>query len=300
MKTPFLHLLFAVSLHAEITVEQSRVPLEVLPSEPSQAKIVLLAGSPSNRPGQHEYFAGCAILRELLSSVPGVAPVMVANGWPETPAVFEGARAVLFYMDGGSKLPFLDPARRDAVQTLADAGAGFVVLHQAVDCPAELAASFSAWFGAVFQPDIGCRGHWDVGFASVPSHPVTRGLEPFELQKDGWLYNLHFAQTGVTPLLAAQMPDASRKTRDARSHIGRAETVAWAYERPNGGRSVGFTGCDLHGNWGIPAQRRLLLNALLWTAKLPVPATGADVSAPVDLRKNLDRKIVVPKAKVTP
>jgi hypothetical protein len=44
----------------------------------------------------------------------------------------------------------------------------------------------------------------------------------------------------------------------------------------------------------------LLLNALLWTAKLPVPATGADFSAPVDLRKNLDRKIVVPKAMVTP
>jgi hypothetical protein len=93
------------------------------------------------------------------------------------------------------------------VQALADAGAGFIVLHQAVDCPADLAPSFKEWFGAAFQSDIGCRGHWDVKFDSVSSHDVTSGMKPFELLKDGWLYNLHFAEKGVTPLLAAQMPD---------------------------------------------------------------------------------------------
>jgi hypothetical protein len=297
MKVPFLNLLLVVSLRAEITMEQRQVPLEVLPRDASLAKIVLLAGSPGNKPGQHEYFAGCALLREWLAAIPGVAPVMVADGWPENPAVLEGARVVLFYLDGGPKLPFLDPVRRAKVQALADAGTGFVVLHQAVDCPAELAGSFKEWFGAVFQPDIGCRGHWDVEFTSIPAHPVTSGLQPFALKKDGWLYNLHFAERGVTPLLAARMPDGSRKTAHAKVHAGREETVAWAYERPGGGRSAGFTGCDLHASWGVAPQRRLLLNALLWTAGLSIPAAGTEIPAPVDLGRNLDRKIFLPKTK---
>jgi hypothetical protein len=289
-----------VSAHAELTTEQQQVPLEVPPSDASAAKIVLLAGSPSNKPGQHEYFAGCALLRAWLATVPGVAPVMVADGWPKNEAVLDGARAVVFFMDGGPKLPFLTPERRAKVQALADAGTGFIVLHQAVDCPADLAASFKEWFGAVFQPDIGCRGHWDVKFDSVSPHAVTSGMKPFELLKDGWLYNLHFAKKGVTPLLAAQMPNTSRKTADAKSHAGRAETVAWAFERPNGGRSFGFTGCDLHASWAVPDQRRMLVNALLWCAGLPVPATGAATDSTVDLTKNLDRKIFTPKAPKVP
>jgi hypothetical protein len=296
MKTILLALLTAASLHAELTTEQQQVPLEALPTDASAAKIVLLAGSPSNKPGQHEYFAGCALLQEWLATVPGVAPVMVADGWPKNEAVLDGARAVVFYMDGGPKLPFLTPKRRAKVQALADAGTGFIVLHQAVDCPADLAPSFKEWFGAAFQPDIGCRGHWDVNFDAVNSHAVTSGMKPFELLKDGWLYNLHFAEKGVTPLLAAQMPDTSRKTEHAKAHAGRAETVAWAFERANSGRSVGFTGCDLHASWAVPGQRRLLINALLWTAKLPVPAAGAATDSPVDLTRNLDRKIFAPKA----
>lgn len=297
MKPLFLALLAVVSLHAELTTEQQQVPLEVMPGDASAAKIVLLAGSPSNKPGQHEYFAGCALLREWLAAVPGVAPVMVADGWPKNEAVLEGARCVVFFMDGGAKLPFLTPERRAKVQALADAGTGFIVLHQAVDCPADIAPSFKEWFGAVFQSDIGCRGHWDVKFDAVGTHAVTSGIQPFELLKDGWLYNLHFAEKGVTPLLAAQMPDTSRKTEHAKSHAGRAETVAWAFERPNGGRSVGFTGCDLHASWAVPEQRRMLVNALLWCSKLPVPATGAATDSPVELAKNLDRKIFTPKAK---
>ncbi|MBE7497777.1 MAG: ThuA domain-containing protein [Verrucomicrobiaceae bacterium] len=287
--------LLTTALHAELTTEQQQVPLEVLPTDAAAAKIVLLAGAPSNKPGQHEYFAGCALLGEWLAAVPGVAPVMVADGWPKNEALLNGARAVVFYMDGGAKLPFLAPERLAKIKALAASGAGFVILHQAIDCPAELASDFKNWFGAVFQPDIGCRGHWDVKFDSVAAHVVTTGMQPFELLKDGWLYNLHFAEKGVTPLLSSLMPDSSRKTEDAKAHAGRAEVVAWAYERPEGGRSFGFTGGDLHASWAVPQQRRMLMNALLWTAKLPVPDGGADISAPADLAKNLDRKIFAPK-----
>ncbi len=290
-------LALATQLHADLTPEQQQVPLEQIPAAGSTAaRIVLIAGTPSNKPGQHEYFAGCALLSEWLSQVPGVAPILVADGWPKNEAVLEGAAAVLLFMDGGTKLPFLTPDRWEKMQALAAAGTGLAILHQGIDCPADRAQAFQAWFGAAFQPDIGCRGHWDVHFDTIPTHPVTQGMKPFPLLKDGWLYNLHFAPTGVTPLLACTMPDSSRKTTDAKSHAGREETVAWAYQRPNGGRSFGFTGGDLHANWADANQRLLVLNGLLWTAKLdPALRSTAPTLSEADLKKNWDRKLFVKK-----
>jgi hypothetical protein len=297
----FAALFLAAPLQAELTAEQQQVPLEEAPGDASLAKVVLLAGTPSNKPGQHEYFAGCALLRQWLKEVPGVAPVMVAEGWPKNEAILDGAKAVVIYMDGGTKLSFLEPARWAKIQALEQAGAGLVILHQAVDCPADKAADFKNWFGAAFQGDIGCRGHWDVKFDTVPVHAVTRGLTPFELLKDGWLYNLHFAEKGVTPVLACAMPDSSRKTEDAKAHAGRTETVAWTYERPNGGRSFGFTGCDLHANWGVANQRKLLLNGILWTAKMDVPKDGwSSTTTPEALKSRWDRKVFQEKKAKAP
>lgn len=299
MKPIYLSLLAATCLHAELTSEQQHVSLEVLPTDGSLAKIVLIAGSTSNKPGQHEYFAGCALMMDWLKKAPGVAPVLVADGWPKNEAVLDGAKVVLLFLDGGDKLSFLEEKRWARMQALADAGTGFVVLHQGIDCPADKAATFKDWFGAAFQGDIGCRGHWDVKFDAVPTHEINRGMTPFELLKDGWLYNLHFAEKGVTPVLACQMPDSSRKSAAAKANAGRAETVAWAYERANGGRSFGFTGCDLHANWEDANQRLLMLNGILWAAKMHVPASGvvSEVS-PEALKRNWDRKVFLKKPAV--
>ena len=55
---------------------------------------------------------------------------------------------------------------------------------------------------------------------------------------------------------------------------GRDEVLAWAVERPDGGRGFGFTGGHFHRNWGDPNFRKLVLNAILWTAGLDVPPSG--------------------------
>lgn len=281
-----------LSLRAELTEEQKKVPLEVDSQDASLAKVVLLAGTPSNKPGQHEYFAGCALMLDWLKQQHGVQPVMAAEGWPRDESIFKGAKCVVCYMDGGDKLALLEPARWQRLSQLMDEGTGLIMLHQAVEVPEAQAAQFKAWLGGVWQKDIGSRGHWDMSFETVPSHETTRGVQPFAAPKDGWLYNLHFAEKGVTPLLSGQVPDKNRSTEDAKSHAGRAEVIAWAYERPNGGRSVGFTGCDLHAGWGIESQRRFMVNAILWAAKLPVPVEGAKVPAcgEAELAKNWDRK----------
>ena len=47
-------------------------------------------------------------------------------------------------------------------------------------------------------------------------------------------------------------------------------------ERPDGGRGFGFTGGHDHKNWGDPNFRKLVLNAILWTAGLDVPSAGVE------------------------
>ncbi len=286
-----LSALLCLTARAELTEQQKLVPLEVEAPEPGMTKIVLLAGSVSNKPGQHEYFAGCSVLMKCLKQTPGVWPVLAAEGWPKNEAIFKGAKAVVSYMDAGEKLAWLEPARWAKIRETMAAGVGLVCLHQSVEVPPAQAEEFKSWLGAVWQKDTGCRGHWDMTLAPTPAHPTLAGVTTYDAPKDGWLFNLHFANKGVTPLLTGKVPDKTRSTPDAQAHAGRDEVIAWAYDRADGGRAVGFTGSDLHSSWHIDSQRRFMTNAILWAAKVAVPANGAPIAcAEEDFTANMDRK----------
>ena len=185
-----------------------------------------------------------------------------------------------------------EPQRWATLARLMAGGTGLVLLHQAMDFPLGAdGAAVKGWLGAVFHSDIGSRGHWDMEFNEIAAHDVTRGVKPFAAPADGWLYNLHFAPAGVTPLLRGAVPDKSRSTADSRKHAGRAEVIAWAHQRPEGGRGFGFTGADIHRSWTYPSQRTLVLNGILWSAGLPVPTGGVQVDLdPAALERNLDDK----------
>lgn len=285
--------LFAASplpLARGLTPEQTEIALEKVDPDQKGAPVLLIAGAVSNKPGQHEYFAGCTLLANWLRQNTGVVPVQAANGWPEDESLLEKARAIVVFADGGQKLSFLAPERMKKMRAAMERGAGLILLHQAVDVPAAHAEEIGNWLGAVWQPDIGSRGHWDMEFSGFPEHPVTRGVESFSAPMDGWLFNLHF-RTGAVPLVTGAVPDKARSTADARSHAGRAEVIGWAYERKNGGRSFGFTGCDLHRNWGVESQRKLILNATLWVSGVEVPKEGGRSEYnPADLKRWLDEK----------
>jgi hypothetical protein len=106
---------------------------------------------------------------------------------------------------------------------------------------------------------------------------------------------------GVTPLLSAVAgPDTMKRgdgphsgNPEVRASVakGDPQVVAWAVQRADGGRGFGFTGGHFHKNWGIDAQRMLVLNAILWTAKAEVPSAGVvSKVTPEDLAANLDKK----------
>ena len=272
--------------------DQSGVPLEVQPTDPSLTKIVLVAGRQSHGPGDHEFFAGSAILMNMLKQTPGVFPVMARDGWPKDPRTFADAKAVVFYMDGGSGHPILRQDHREVVQKLIDQGVGFVNLHYAVEYPKSKSDHVLQWLGGYYETGFSTNPHWVADFKKMPEHPITRGVKPFEIQ-DEWYFNIRFAPESkqVTPILKAVPPDKVRGTPAAKEHPGRSEIVAWAFERDNGGHSFGFTGGHFHRNWGDESFRRLVTNAILWTAKIDVPKDGAKVQLDAkELKKNLDRK----------
>ena len=105
---------------------------------------------------------------------------------------------------------------------------------------------------------------------------------------------------GVTPILVTKPSAETRQGKNASPrgpypHIvaasGREEVLAWAVERPDGGRGFGFTGGHNHVNWGNESFRRLVLNALLWVAKADVPTNGVlSLVTQQDLKTNLDPK----------
>jgi hypothetical protein len=282
---------------ADLSAEQRQQPLEAPSPDPKLGNIILIAGGPSGAAGNHEYFAGSVIIRDCLKQSPGNWPVLVADGWPKNEAILDSAKAIVIYADCGVKLPYLDPARFEKLGKLIAQGTGFVMLHQAGDVPITKAETTKSWLGAVWQADTGSRGHWDMDFKELPKHEINHGVEPFFAPFDGWLFNYHFAEN-VTPILTGTVPDKFRTTPDAKAHAGRAETFAWAYTRPDGGRSFGFSGCHLHTNWSIESQRRLVTNGILWAAKLPIPEKGAPVAmAPEALEKNLDSKAAAKAAR---
>jgi hypothetical protein len=53
--------------------------------------------------------------------------------------------------------------------------------------------------------------------------------------------------------------------------------VSWAWQRPGGGRSFGFSGCHFHKNWELPQYRRLVIQGIAWTLDRPIPRGGLDV-----------------------
>jgi hypothetical protein len=276
-----------VVLILTVAARAQTLDFEKQPANPAAAKIVLIAGPASAKAGEHEYVAGCYVLSKLLEQTPGVAPVIVKDGWPTKKETLDGARTLVFFRDGGDSHCLLKDDRMAQMQKLVDAGVGVVFFHQCIDFPKDPGQRAIQWMGGVWEKGFGQRAHWVAEFDTFPSHSVTRGVTPFKID-DGWLYKDRFLPglKGVTPLLRTASPKAAAGTREKDEAI-----VSWLYDRPDGGRSFTFTGCHLHSSWGIENYRRLLTNGILWTAKIEVPTGGAPVALDeAELKKYLDER----------
>lgn len=270
--------------------------------EKGDAKVVLIAGKPSHGKGSHEFNAGMKLLAKCLKEVPGIDPVYVGGGWPSDESVFDGAKSVVFFMDGGGSHPIIQGDHLAKLKALMDKGVGLACMHYAVEIPKDKGGKeFLDWMGGYYEDRFSTNPLWTAEIKSLPDHPITRGVKPFAVN-DEWYYNMRFRpdMKGVTPILAAKPDDETRQGKSSSprgpyKHVveagGRDEVLAWAVERPDGGRGFGFTGGHFHKNFGNDDFRKLVLNAIVWTAGLDVPPGGikSEVS-PGELEQNLDPK----------
>ncbi len=274
-------------------------------------KLVLIAGKPSHPPGMHEFRAGCLLFQKCLTGVPGLEVKVYSNGWPtrvegtqtvDDNTVLEDADAILIYCDGGQGHPAIRPDRVRLLDSLAAKGVGLGFAHYGVEVPrGDPSDALHRWIGGNYEHLYSVNPMWRPEYAVFPDHPVTRGVKPFAT-RDEWYFNMRWTAStnGLTPLLVAKPSDDVRKgpyvwPHGPYKHIiaqsGQPEVMMWAFERPDGGRGFGFTGGHTHANWGDPDQRKIVLNALLWLAKMDIPAGGLDVPvSEEDLKQNLDPK----------
>ena len=261
-------------------------------------KIVFIPGNDSHGLGEHEHLGGCILLSRLINeNVQGVHAIVTEQNWPKDTTILDDADAIVMYSDGGDAhmaIPHLKHLDR-----LMDKGVGLVNLHYAVEVPkGEPGNYFLKWVGGYFETYWSINPFFTATYDIFPKHPITSGVKPFTI-RDEWYYHMRFKENdkNLVSILQVLPPDSSLSRPDG-EHSGNPavreavvvkkepQTTAWAYTRAGGGRGFGFTGAHVHDNWLNDDFRKLVLNAIIWTAKVTVPADG--VVSPTPSKAELD------------
>jgi putative membrane-bound dehydrogenase-like protein len=288
--------IIALQLHAgppmKVQFRNIRIKKLVNAAATEKKRVVFISGRPSHGYGSHEHYAGCRLLAESLQeAMPNYTVEVLKWGWPEAGMKAIGeADTVVVYCDGGGG-HLLNP-HIDEFDRLMKKGAGLVCIHYGVETPkGKTGDAFLNWIGGYFETDWSVNPHWDAEFKTFPDHAISRGVKPFKIN-DEWYFHMRFrdGMQGVTPILSALPPQETMNRPDGphsgnpavRKAVaaGELQHVAWASERDGGGRGFGFTGGHFHWNWGDPNFRKIVLNAIVWTAHGEVPADGVSTKDP--------------------
>src|SRR5262245_55800263 len=214
-------------------------------------RIVFIADTAPHGPrGNHEFLAGAIYLaRTINAEYPNAyAVVYTKDKWPKD---LKHADAVIVLLNHGGSA--VNPAVKEAMGR----GAGFMAVHYGVEVnKGEQEKHYLQWLGGYFETFWSVNPWWTPEFKDIPRHETTRGVKPFAVN-DEWYYHMRFVEgmKGVTPVLVALPPlktihGEGKKSSERGGNpavweavsAGKKQVMAWAYERPDGGRGFGFTG----------------------------------------------------------
>jgi quercetin dioxygenase-like cupin family protein/type 1 glutamine amidotransferase len=261
------------------------------PASSSRPILVLIGGDKQGYPRtEHDYPDGILAIERLIKGSPqlqALDPVIKAfpAGFPSDLSQIADADVVVLYfgMDYRPQRmthPLEDPARRAAMERLMAKGAGLIALHQASTVPAPTSVvPFADWLGAVRFGMADRSTEIAPVRISDGANPVANGLKTFDYLDEFYPTLTFSTTTKVTPILTAKVHIQTRNNRPVFEEPPADHVIAWAAERPNGGRSFGFTGAHYLATFDQPEIRTILLNAILWTAKREVPPGGATTNA---------------------
>lgn len=233
-------------------------------------KLLLVGQGPDGHPFlTHEYMAGLRVLEKCLKDQEGleVSVVKAIGPWKNGPELIGRSDGVVLFASEGAKWIQQDPARLRAFQQVARRKGGLSVIHWGMGTrKAEYIKEFVDLFGA-------CHGGPDRKYIVVevktqlptPLHPIVRGIKPIQV-KDEFYYQLKRTKKAgpLTPIITVPIK-------------GNEEMVSWAWQRPDGGRSFGFSGLHFHNNWERKEYRRLVSQGVLWSMGFSVPKAGLSV-----------------------
>ena len=245
-------------------------------------KIVLIAGPITGHPKEaHEYEKNVILLKHLLDTSPDLeGKVRVEayfKGWPKDSATLDDADTIFLASDGTDREeknhPFYVGDHLQVIGRQMKRGCGIVLFHWSTFNPARFHDQITEWIGGYFDSETGSApNHWYSAIQTwkadskpgAADHPILRGVKPFSTPEE-YYYRLKFRETDprLKPIIVTRPP---KETNDF--------TVGWAIERADGGRGFGFTGGHFYANWWNADFRKVLLNAMVWTAKIEVPLNG--------------------------
>ncbi len=246
--------------------------IKIRPLPDKVPRVAMIAGKKSHGPGEHDYRKALQLLaRELEKRVEFIDVRVHFDGWPTDEEAIRDVDTIVFYSDGSDRKeldhPLVVSGRMQFLGRILDRGAGFVALHYTLFVPkAKGGDQFLRWLGGYFDYETGdTPNKW---FSKIetrdykvllanPEHPISRGVEPFAM-KEEFYFKIKFPEDKkkLTPIATF---DPEKKDWE--------KVVGWAHERENGGRGFAYTGGHFYKNFEDPNLQRLLLNAILWTAK---------------------------------
>ncbi|MDB5389347.1 MAG: hypothetical protein JWM11_4993, partial [Planctomycetaceae bacterium] len=252
-------------------------------AEKGVKKIVLIAG-PITGHGKHthEYEKNVILLKHLLDMSPnakGIQTEVHFQGWPRDEKTLDDADTIVMISDGGDHRetdhPLYVGERFKVLAKQMQRGCGYVQFHWTTFNPSRVHDQITEWVGGYFDYETGkTPNKW---FSAIqtwegpvklgsPEHPISRGVKPFSLQEE-FYYQVKFRDQDprVKPIIVTRPPGQNQD-----------QVVGWAVERTDGGRGFGFTGGHFYGNWWLPDFRKMVLNAIVWTAKADVPESGIE------------------------
>ena len=242
-------------------------------------KVVLIAGPITGHPNDaHEYEKNVTLLKHLLDQQQGIFVTEAHyRGWPKNPDTLNDADTIFFTSDGTDRKetdhPLYVGDHFKVIEKQMKRGCGLVFFHWSTFHPKRVHDQITEWVGGYFDYESGPPPrNWYSAIQTwtadaVPrEHPITRGVKPFRVEEE-FYYRLRFRENDprLTPIVMTRPP------KEAEDHA-----VGWAVERQDGGRGFGFTGGHFCKNWWSPDFRRLVLNAIAWTAKAEVPPNGIE------------------------
>lgn len=251
----------------------------VCASAAAPKKIVLIAGPITGHPKDtHEYEKNVTLLKHLLDQQGGKFVTEAHyRGWPKNAETLKDADTIFFTTDGGdhneTNHSLYVGDRFKVIEKQMARGCGLVFFHWSTFHPKRVHDQITEWVGGYFDYETGPPPRnwysaiqtWQAD--SVPQeHPITRGVKPFRTEEE-YYYRMRFRENDprLKPVIMTRPPKESEDY-----------AVGWAVERKDGGRGFGFTGGHFYKNWWSEDFRKLVLNAIAWTAKAEVPKEGME------------------------